>query len=306
MKVDQDVGSDVTLSASATGTSFILPSGGIKIVTISFSGLPNHVTKGHFRIQYQLQLSNGIENRNYNFYDIAEDVYIVNATPTGLQSVPWTDLLDYTCGWAYGESTVAGVCSKITEEFTNSGEFKYRPDVSNTFWKGDHAVEESEYDLKRLLDQFYDNNNTAMDCYDIAGLQLLMFSGQGISGGIRFISHEDYVWNNPEYRQMGTNEIYIIGDTTGYGRTTFHYHTYFYTSGNVYDSSIKFLVDLAGASYEKPAMGWAESDYRQKTNPTPEPHYFGLLRREWKNGEGTTPPGIVPLDIFNRSLDGLR
>jgi len=53
-------------------------------------------------------------------------VYVVYDTPKSPMSVPWTEVLDYSCVWADGEMTASGVFTAITTgAYNNSGKDYY-------------------------------------------------------------------------------------------------------------------------------------------------------------------------------------
>ena len=199
-------------------------------ITLTLEGsVPNSVDIRNFTWEWEIYaISNDpaycSDMSDYNTY---HSYYTLLATPQAPMAEPWTDVLDYACDWASGQSTDAGVLSSLTSGLYNSGldydgfqsHYKLNPPWPNTT--------KTIFDLTDFLDDW----NKA-DCQDCGMFLSIISSSLGASlTQSRRISGSFY-----------TNLIDPLGSTYSWVQVSwvFHHVGWF---NNVYDPSIRLDYD---------------------------------------------------------------
>jgi hypothetical protein len=90
----------------------------------SSSTVPNSVGKYSKSWNWWVVKVNGVPRGPFFAGSTSHTYYIVQSTPQPPLSEPWTDVLDYSCSWASGQTTTTGVVSAITSSLYTSG-FNY-------------------------------------------------------------------------------------------------------------------------------------------------------------------------------------
>lgn len=280
-------------------------SGGTATVTISVTGVPSYVTLGQLQWQGTLTAVSGITPGTNLWaaplgWGTWEDMYFVDASPVGLQGVPWTDLLAWTCSWAHGESGTSDVADALTFGIYWDTPWVYDPsNVYYTYY--DPAFldafdsDEFGFALKDALGAEYLN----VDCRDQSNLLQLSFATQGISGGTRILEATDGL----DIFGFITNIACGVGnDATSlmnYEVFEFAFHQVLVLSSSVYDGVAAQWTDLSGASYANPPMGWNLSNYWQTSDGSGG--FYGLTNSFYPNslpeavGFTSTPNNLVEI-----------
>ena len=104
-----------TLTPSPASISISLPPNSSSTpITLSLAGMPSIVSKGKLSVQFQTSQPPLIRNgQNMSLpnlgFGYTTTIYQVLDTPNAPMSVPWIEVLNYSCIWAYGKSSAADV-----------------------------------------------------------------------------------------------------------------------------------------------------------------------------------------------------
>lgn len=215
-----------TLGFSPTSAQSVslAANGGTQSFTYTFSSLPTTVSLGVIQVKYNLPIheeeGTWCNNGTHGGYVDWEWLYKVAATPTGLQTVPWTDFLNYSCRWAYGASTE----SETRTELTRGMHYSNRSPAHFLVYDAGHTWTYVNYDTGKLklrtftlaLDQ---NDYINMDCHEFAQILRCAMQSQGYSGDSVQYAAQQYIsgaWQNVDFL---TNRICPAGsDSTKNGQ----------------------------------------------------------------------------------------
>lgn len=270
-------GTEYACSISGPATVSVPGSGGTQNITLTFTGLPNFVAKGQLKFKSFVTLttpSNGQPTGHIAWGTSASSVlwpstiYLTDQTPTGLQTVPWTDLLDLTCTWAHGYSGLTDVRFRLAFGlYWNGNRWNYSGS-GVWFWKFG-----GQYDLKGALNSPALGGN--MDCRDFSGFYVLAAASQGHAAHLTILEG-DY---SGLPGGLKTNHISGSGnDATQfftYTRTTWNFHQVAVLSGIV-DAAAAHWLTPSGVTYKNPPAGWSLSNYWQVQNVTSYGDFHGL------------------------------
>jgi hypothetical protein len=279
-------------------------------VTVAIDGVPNHVALGDLQVQVEMTALFGYPpGENILVLPVQPDgwapwerVYFVDRSPTGLQQVPWTDLLDFSCDWAFGVTGKSLVRRNITLGLFWAGNWVYDP-AGLYFWMEPsyQTAYLTKYDLTKAVGITSDVN---MDCRDAAGFCGLSIMSLGYDA--TFLR----VFNQDVQEGLRTNLLCGIGNDasvdvhpiTGvptYTQYNFNFHQIAYASG-VFDAAAAHKVDLSGSIYRNTPYGWPLSGYWQT------PHQYGYYGLVFGVPSNETAPAPVLLDYEERILDALK
>lgn len=265
-------GTENTITISGPSTVSVPGSGGSQEITLTFSGLPNFVSKGQLKFRYFVTLTqpSGSNPTDYIAWGQTstaavwpDTFYITDQTPTGLQTIPWTDLLYYSCTWAHGKVGVTDVSWELT-----FGTFWNSPIIysqSNHGYFESIQGDEYRYHRSAALDDFYSLGLAEMDCQDTSGFLHQLEQSQGFSPTIVRIKYSGG-------RGLSTNYICPIGsDATQlpvYIPYIFGGHQMIILTGAI-DPTFAQYRTPAGVDYYNPPHDWAFSFYLQNF-----PYYY--------------------------------
>lgn len=292
------------LPLTMTPSSFIIPPNSTVEVTTTVNGLPAHVAVGGLQVKYDMPLvrdpggANHTGNNGTNGnWEAWQRICILDATPIGLQAVPWTDFLEYTCRWAYGASGSSSVREEMTKgihfgQYTPFNRFQYDPGV-NYFWDlPKYATSTVPYLLSLLLWELGSplDLQTAgwiqVDCRDINGLLQIALSSQGVNSecvvvmSFWTIEHQHtgyYYWplcragNDPSVTWPIMNNGYRAGN---YRSSGFNFHVIVESDSLRYDSAASYFYKHDGSLWGLPAFHWDASTYWQSYNLLKTGHAF--------------------------------
>lgn len=192
--------------------------------------------------------------------DSKNKIYVVLARPQGPwttsgQTEPWTDALNKSCLWAYGETTATGAADKITRKlFKNTGGLYDTVNGSSSYTADGYGT---SFNLSGFLANI--TGIGVVNCYDM-GKSLVTFAnvaGCGLSykrsnsfGYLNCIYAIGRGWTNNPFHD-NTNPIYGInpnpivpGDwDSGDGRSSFGNHVFGSISDNIYDACLTADTD---------------------------------------------------------------
>ncbi len=241
--------------------------GGTTDVTISIEGLPDYVTYGDLQFKGQIHATSGY-TYGYPVWQFWVDndgwsslgtVYLTDSDPVDLQEAPWTDLLEYTCSWAHGESGEADVRAAITLGLYWRSRWVYDPGGLYFWVEPSESNNSIQYDLTKALGHLSSVN---MDCRDAAGFNVLAMNSQGHSASPARL----FQYYLDPFR---TNFVCGMGnDATSfayYQQFDFNFHEVC-TATYAYDAACAQWTDLAGSSWRNPPYGWSLGGYWQTSN----------------------------------------
>ncbi|MDZ7401893.1 MAG: hypothetical protein ONB37_17180 [candidate division KSB1 bacterium] len=171
------------------------------------------------------------------------EYYTVLDEPQAPMSVPWTDVLDYSCDWASGQSSEANVVKKITEGIYNMGDIDGDIDYDYSSY---YCTDYDKLKLGSFLDDITSKNNVKVNCTDCGNLVDVFTAAVGSQ------SHSKRIWSG-----IKTKEIDPIGSIFGWRIVYWSYHQYGWINNLVDDSSLR--VDRYGTPRVPTNM--SQSDY---------------------------------------------
>jgi hypothetical protein len=262
--------------------------GGEQQFELTISNVPNHVAVGQLELQYDLPLTDGViagNNGTNGSFVGWERVCLLDASPTGLQSVPWVDFLEFSCRWAFGSVGQAQTMRELTKGLNKSNRC---PDNRTLY---SHAISSSYYlgsnlnyvDLSDFTVDLEEGPVISMDCRDYAGILYLAFQSQGANPTFRWLERWDpiqqfvpggfYTW---PLCPAGTDDT-VSGDRQAdlgnYNSLDFAFHCVIGANGERYDAAASYLWYYSSQIWEKPAFEWPEPLHWQ--NPI-DSQFFGL------------------------------
>lgn len=257
-------------------------------VTVSVSGIPDEVSGGRLEIIGYLELTQTVTVgftqyfSGYKFwgnsttYQDIGDLLFTDDTPSGLQSMPWTDLLTVMCGWAEGETGAEDVMSEVTYRLFWSQQFYYDPD---DYYYCSAWDDESNftYDLAAWLSDLIDPGFSPIDCRDMAGALSLIGLSLGIDNDVTHLDTSNTFFTTNPGCGIGSDADTWTKTPAIYKQfVAFNFHVILCINGDVHDGVIAQWKDLSGAGYQNPVMGWPLSGYWQTgsswTSPDSVPH----------------------------------
>lgn len=253
-----------------------------KVLNFTFTGLPNHVALGQLEVKFNFYLVGEetmtlCDNGTRGGYTGWEWQYVVFSAPHGLQEVPWTDFLNYTCRWAYGAATAANTAKELTRGMHYSNRSKSHRVFYNLGGDSNYypiVPEETSFQFE--LSEFVGNLDsslwTELDCRDFAGGLSLSLQSQGLEPRFDIVQR----WNGESVPgnfwtwplcPAGTDST-ISGnradDLGNYESQSFSYHCVITYNNQRFDASSSYLWQPSGAVWENPAWEWGITDYWQK------------------------------------------
>lgn len=210
--------------------------------------------------------------------------YILLAAPQDPMSVPWTDVLNYSCDWASGQSSSSGATTKIVQGLYNETNYYY--DTYDGIARYTANGGSASFNLNGFLNNI--PSGSYVNCYDCGKAVKVFANAIGCGASYQFCSPFGYEncikpigcgWtNNPFYAsQSPPYDQPIVGEDDPY-RTRFANHAFGALSGNIYDACLKVDTD-SNPDYGPPfteswATGWSWSTYKSKVidnNPPSSP-----------------------------------
>lgn len=198
--------------------------------------------------------------------------YVLLAAPQSPLSEPWTDVLDYSCNWAGGQSSSSGAMTKVVQNIYSNLDLYYDTyDGSPRYTtNGTSGV----FHLNQFLNEV--PGSYMVNCYDCGKASKVFANAIGCGADYQYTSPFGYLncikpigcgWtNNPFYdSQSYPYNQPIVGEDDPY-RTRFGNHAFGALSGNIYDACLKVDTD-SNPDYGPPfseswATGWSWNMYK--------------------------------------------
>jgi hypothetical protein len=236
--------------------------------TLTISGLPAFVTKGHIQLQMRAEGNFGAQVAGsqslvpWSGGLSSQKVLITYAPSTGVMVPVWTEVAELSCTMAQGESTLADVNRELVKGLYFGNIFAYNLgtlEVPSNYWYTKVTDGTRWFDLTTFLNDRLIAGAEAANCYDINSFLMILHQAQGISAsGHRIIIQPE----NSQIVDYVTNRFCPIGsdatDLSLHVRVAFSQHFQCVVGGQVNDAALGYLHDLSGANYQNPAYGWAD------------------------------------------------
>lgn len=283
-------GSTYPLSVSpATQTVTIGAFPSTQTLTVSLGALPPYVSLGtikgtitatstqdvyQYAPNFQLFIPSGypLMNVSASF----ERIYTTESTPTGVQEMPWTDLLEKTCGYAFGYSGSSNVAAALTRGRHADASWVYDPGAARYF----QFVGSIDYARFALKDALLDPPGRDVNCFTIAIFLAIAMKSQGLPSSIaRLVAYDYPGFVTTPLAGLGLGDPLL---TSTYGQFAFSSHGVTLHNGLTYDATGAFFIGLNGQVLKQTAQGWNLPSYWQSPNPNPTPpwpyQYVGLVQ----------------------------
>jgi hypothetical protein len=265
---------------------FTIPLFGTKKVTFKIRDVPNYVSVGDLELDYELPCfasDSGpylCENGTNGNYAKFCRLFLLLDIPTGLQSLPWLDIAEYGCRWAWGANDTTSTYERMVSGIYAGGRAPY----VRMNWKGDEPLflrvrrnNQGPYDPSVGLDlaAWYDKAGPpfsgpetaiSMKCDDFSTLLWTMLELNGISSFTSIISvpNRDLVVDGTLrdcLGQIGTQPLKGAGSTS-YTSKTWNYHSPVYGVSKFFDASAAYYYDSDGIPWLNPDyIGWTSPYY---------------------------------------------
>ncbi len=253
--------------------SVTVPANGTKVVTVTLSGMPNYVSAGLLLADVSIDPTTGAALED----GLAEWIFLVDATPVGLQAIPWLELLEDSCNWASGLTGATPIATELTIKLFSSGTFAYNGGLAPSYFvlMGGNGI----FPLRKFLqDQASSSLPLPGDCRDVSAVLNLVFATQGVSSDLKLVFAD-------QGHGMITNLICPIGSDPSapfqtYVSTDWNFHQIVVRSNSVFDACAAQAYTALGATYRLPPASWPIASYFQTENaswPTTSPKYYGLV-----------------------------
>ncbi len=291
------------LSVSVSPASFTIPANSTVVLTASVNGLPDSIAVGALEVKYSMPLVydpgganiSGTDNGTHGNWQTWERICVLDSTPIGLQQLPWTDFLEYTCRWAFGASGTNQVLKEMTRgiHYSNRSPWNrlaYDPTISAAYWPVfNNGSLVSKFNLTTLLTYLRNPIDKAApavwakgDCRDFAAILHIALASQGASSSCILVEAQSY----PAFAYWplcpaGTDSTITSpinssnsSKSGSYESNMFTFHVLVDSSNGLrYDSSSSYLWSTTGSIWVNPAFEWSGSTYWQRSSSP----YFGLV-----------------------------
>lgn len=318
-KIPETTFVDLTVPSTPVSIS-LAANGGSQEVTLTLTGVPNYIAVGELEIKFNMPLTDGEgwgnNGTNGNFVSW-ERVCLLDDEPIGLQELPWTDFLEYTCRWAFGYTGAANVRKEMTRGMHYSNRAPWNQNLYN-FEKEENlyfsGVPDSDLQLEYYL---ADLNGTSppwvyqsgptyaiLDCRDFAAILTAAMNAHGVVATCDRVQREagqPVIEGIPlsgtyfAYYELcragfdsSEDELYEVG--------AFNFHFVVRSNSLRYDSAASYKRDYTWSVYKNPVWEWPTTEHWQNLVSG---EYRGLAYHHSVLFDPGDPSGSaqVPLDI---------
>lgn len=276
--------------------------------TLTISGLPAFVTKGHIQLQMRAEGNFGAQVAGsqslvpWSGGLTSQKVLITYAPPTGVMVPVWTEVAELSCTMAQGESTLFDVNRELVKGLYFGNLFAYNLGTATA-----NYYSSQKFKLKKFLNHTMPSGPgpgtpAPGNCFDVNSFLIILHQSQGISAS----GHR--VRMGPIGDAFVTNLFCPIGsdpmDNTLFVRVYFILHFQCIVSGTVNDAAIGYWNDLAGQVYRNPAWAWFDTPSWQVINGM---EAYGLTLRRRLAEDTDVPHPFHPFTVASLSnLDPMQ
>lgn len=244
---------------------FLAANGGTWTKTLTLEDVPDYVAVGQIQIKYTMPLTDGEFTLNQgtdgNYYGW-ERLALVDSTPTGLQTVPWIDLLEFACRWAYGANGASDLREKMVKGMHLSSRSQNHKLNYNYTAQAAYYVAYQEQgvpltsrtiDLTQFLTDLNGSASITRQCLDFAAILLLALQGNGRNASFEIVEryYTGNFWTWP-LCPAGSDRT-VQGSYSGY---SFSFHAVVACDSLRLDSSSSYWYDPGGQVWKEPVWNW--------------------------------------------------
>lgn len=267
------------------------PNGGTFETTLTLTGTPEYVAVGGLQVKFDMPLTDGEgwgNNGTNGNYAQFERVCMMRSVPLSLMSVPWADLAEYSCRWAYGYSSYEEVRRGMTVGMNRSGYSPWNMNLYDpgtaAYWGGNsiNPVKLSVY-LNDIGDCWFSVPPTRVAYLDCRGFTAILKFALAIHG----------IWTTSDRIERASG---FLSPSTGfstwplcpagtpsnllanYNPVRFNFHYALESDYMRYDAAVSYRFDLFGVEWWQPAYDWiADIHWQSPANG----FYWGLCYDSW-------------------------
>ncbi len=162
--------------------------------------------------------------------------YVVYALPRDPMDEPWTNVLDYACGWASGQSTATSIAQKVTDGiYYHLGDTDGNIDYDWPLGGSEYRIENDhwKFNLNAFLSDINNSSEVKVNCDDTANLFNIFTLALGLN------SYSKRIKKPGTLLTFETNEIDPIGSAKSWNVTDWNNHHYGWYVDSVYDACIR-------------------------------------------------------------------
>jgi hypothetical protein len=247
------------------------------VFTIDVQGtIPSSVGKNTFTWKWEataLPISSPYCPITCTSVNTTHTFYTLLSTPQAPLNTPWSEVLDYSCVWASGQTSNTGVMQKIVEGLYNNTGFLYDINSGTPRYT---SYSTQSFNLTSMLSEI-GGSQIIVNCYDMGKAVKIFANILGCNSNYAYTNPFGYLncikaigrgWaNNPFYASMGTDPIMGEDDDYYDGRSGFGNHAFCMFGSSIYDACLKVDTDGnpdAAPHTESWAMGWDWNTYKSK------------------------------------------
>ena len=246
------------------------------------------VKKGTVTWQWYFRLSPPGDRHNVTISG-AHTVYVVLASPQAPMTKPWTEVLDYSCDWADGQTSAASAATQITQKLYSDSGFEYDTEDGDAHYPSAW----SPFELTDFLDDFGTGN--LVNCVDM-GKAVVTF-GNAVGCDMVLKSYHDINRRLNCIDPIGedalpTNNCFstpLIGDDCRGGG--FDMHAFGWRDDSVYDATLEYDMDSDPDNVVGSNPGCGDTttghDFELPTNVEFDDTYLNNLLDDWPVDEGS-------------------
>jgi hypothetical protein len=237
--------------------------------TLTISGLPAFVTKGHIQLQMRAEGNFGAQVAGsqslvpWSGGLTSQKVLITYAPPTGVMVPVWTEVAELSCTMAQGEANLFDIKRELAKGLYFGNLFAYNLGTASAVY----YTSERKFKLKKFLDHIAPSgpgpgNAAPGNCFDVNSFLIILHHSQGVAAS----GHRVYLGTEGDELEAGefvTNLFCLIGsdplDNTLFVRVYFILHFQCIVAGTVSDAAIGYWNDLVGQVHRNPAWAWYDA-----------------------------------------------
>ncbi len=253
--------------------------------TLTISGLPAFVTKGHIQLQMRAEGNFGAQVAGsqslvpWSGGLTSQKVLITYAQPTGVMVPVWTEVAELSCTMAQGESILTDVSSSLSKGLFYSNLFWYFLPQGAMHYTLFTSPTDVKFNLSKFVIDMSAPGAEPGGCVDINTFLGILNHSQGIFAvGRRAEIDGPYGFLTNEFVPIGWD----ASQSGLYIRVAFDYHFQLVSGGLVYDSAMAYRYDLQGSVFMNPAFEW---DFYGSWQSIANNSVFGLAYRRFLHQE---------------------
>lgn len=242
-------------------------------VFLVLGDLPNVVLNGNLQLRIELRGNIGLQLPgepdslawgHENLWTDFGIVYLTAETPTGIQQVPWLEVLAQACLFAQERIDEVAVRREVTKGIFY--ETKEYDGFSPLF-----TTRDTDANLSINLKKYFDPDTKKMDCQDGASLNVTFCEALGYHTNLIFYWTDMDPTNN--LCPAGTDSKIV----SNYSPYHFNFHAVALNGNSVYDSVTAQWVDLNGNLWADPVWDWNFGTYPQVPALPPATGTYGYV-----------------------------